>query len=170
MIPPSYAFIEGGEFFVLEDLHVGVAGVGRSNIKGVEFVTEEFNLKDLLIVKAISFHIDTVFSVLTNKNNKTIAFLVASKLVDNIDEIKAFAYKYSIQIIEVDPMYSVGISNNLGSLAINGLAIRDYFISGAPFDLKTEELLKKLGIKHLVSSTTEFVKSGGSVHCLTNEL
>jgi len=64
----------------------------------------------------------------------------------------------------------MGEKGNLGNVAINGLALPGVFISSNSFDSQTEKFLHDLNIKHEVVDASEFLRSGGSVHCLTNEL
>ena len=59
----------------------------------------------------------------------------------------------------------------LGEFAVNCCPLPGYLIGPTRFrSLKANQLLKELDVMHITVPTTQFRLSGGSVHCLTNEL
>ena len=66
---------------------------------------------------------------------------------------------------------AIGSSKNIGSLAVNNLSVPGLLISSSRFsDPSLIEDLDNLNIKTEVSPVSQFQLSGGSIHCLTNEL
>ena len=54
----------------------------------------------------------------------------------------------------------------MNALALPGVLIRpNHFTNNT-----IEEKLEQLGVKQVITPTSQFQLSGGSVHCLTNEL
>ena len=52
------------------------------------------------------------------------------------------------------------------ALPLPGVLFRPDYFSNPSID----EQLKKLGIKTIINPTSQFQLSGGSIHCVTNEL
>ena len=66
---------------------------------------------------------------------------------------------------------SIGINNNIGSLAVNNFSAPGLLISSSKFsEPSVEKYLKTKKIKIETSPVSQFQLSGGSIHCLTNEL
>ena len=76
-----------------------------------------------------------------------------------------------IKILYISPHDSIGLNKKIGSLAVNNLSAPGLLISSSifsdPFIIKE---LNRMGIKLEVSPVSQFQLSGGSIHCLTNEL
>ena len=91
------------------------------------------------------------------------------------DEMKALvatlAPEHQVELVEVDPEDSIGTKEQLGEFAVNCCPLPGYLIGPTRFrSLKANQLLKELDVMHITVPTTQFRLSGGSVHCLTNEL
>ena len=66
---------------------------------------------------------------------------------------------------------SIGTSDYLGSLAVNSFCAPGLLISSSNYsDFFVKKKLDSLGVKTEVCPVSQFQLSGGSVHCLTNEL
>ena len=124
-------------------------------------------------MKSDVFHLDTLFTPVINKKNQLAAMIACTSLMENESAVnlKNFAKKLSIELIEVGPEDSIGTNNQLGEFAVNCCPLPGYLIGPTRFrSLKVNKILKELEVMHITIPTTQFRLSGGSVHCLTNEL
>lgn len=167
---PKNAFIEFGEVYYLEtssgSFYFG--GLPRANKKGHDFVRKIIKPDKFCLIKSNGYHLDTVFSPVLDSENKLIAVIVAKDMItkESFKKLK----KLKLKIICVDKKDSCS-DDGLGSYAANCLVGKGVLISGAHFFTKNvEKQLKDLGVKFYVVSLPDFNLSGGSVHCLTNEL
>lgn len=167
---PKNAFIEFGEVYYLEtssgSFYFG--GLSRANKKGHDFVRKIIKPDKFCLIKSNGYHLDTVFSPVLDSENKLIAVIVAKDMItkESFKKLK----KLKLKIICVDKKDSCS-NDGLGSYAVNCLVGKGVLISGAHFFTKNvEKQLKDLGVKFYVVSSPDFNLSGGSVHCLTNEL
>jgi N-dimethylarginine dimethylaminohydrolase len=173
-IPDSInAKAEGGEFYYCADQKILFSGACRNNTKGAEWVAQEFDVNELIIMKSNVFHLDTLFTPVINKKNELAAMIACTELMEkeSVDDLKSFANKISVELVEVDPEDSIGTKDKLGEFAVNCCPLPGYLIGPTRFrSLKVNQLLKDLEVMHITIPTTQFRLSGGSVHCLTNEL
>ena len=164
---------EGGEFYYCSGPKILFSGACRNNIKGAEWVAQEFNVNELVIMKSNVFHLDTLFTPVIKKDNQLGAMIACTSLMDkeSINNLRSFSNKMSVELIEVDPEDSIGTKEELGEFAVNCCPLPGYLIGPTRFrSLKANQLLKELDVMHITVPTTQFRLSGGSVHCLTNEL
>ena len=86
----------------------------------------------------------------------------------------SFKTKYiclNIHIIIIPREDAIGTDKLLGSLAVNSFCAPGLLISSSNYsDFSVGKKLESLGIKTEVCPVSQFQLSGGSVHCLTNEL
>lgn len=167
------ATAEGGEFYYCSGKKILFSGVCRNNVKGAEWVAQEFNVNELVIMKSNVFHLDTIFTPVINKDNELAAMIACTALMekDSIINLKSFAKRLSLELVEVDPEDSIGTVDQLGEFAVNCCPLPGYLIGPTRFrSLKVNQLLKELDVMHITVPTTQFRLSGGAVHCLTNEL
>ena len=167
------ATAEGGEFYYCSGKKILFSGVCRNNVKGAEWVAQEFNVNELVIMKSNVFHLDTIFTPVINKDNELAAMIACTSLMekDSIINLKSFAKRLSVELVEVDPEDSIGTVDQLGEFAVNCCPLPGYLIGPTRFrSLKVNQLLKELDVMHITVPTTQFRLSGGAVHCLTNEL
>ena len=167
------ATAEGGEFYYCSGKKILFSGVCRNNVKGAEWVAQEFNVNELVIMKSNVFHLDTIFTPVINKDNELAAMIACTALMekDSIINLKSFAKRLSVELVEVDPEDSIGTVDQLGEFAVNCCPLPGYLIGPTRFrSLKVNQLLKELNVMHITVPTTQFRLSGGAVHCLTNEL
>ena len=124
-------------------------------------------------MKSNVFHLDTIFTPVINKDNELAAMIACTALMEknSIINLKSFAKRLSVELVEVDPEDSIGTVDQLGEFAVNCCPLPGYLIGPTRFrSLKVYQLLKKLDVMHITVPTTQFRLSGGAVHCLTNEL
>ena len=167
------ATAEGGEFYYCSGKKILFSGVCRNNVRGAEWVAQEFNVNELVIMKSNVFHLDTIFTPVINKDNELAAMIACTALMekDSIINLKSFAKRLSVELVEVDPEDSIGTVDQLGEFAVNCCPLPGYLIGPTRFrSLKVNQLLKELDVMHITVPTTQFRLSGGAVHCLTNEL
>ena len=167
------ATAEGGEFYYCSGKKILFSGVCRNNVRGAEWVAQEFNVNELVIMKSNVFHLDTIFTPVINKDNELAAIIACTALMekDSIINLKSFAKRLSVELVEVDPEDSIGTDDQLGEFAVNCCPLPGYLIGPTRFrSLKVNQLLKELDVMHITVPTTQFRLSGGAVHCLTNEL
>jgi N-dimethylarginine dimethylaminohydrolase len=167
---PDKSYLEFGEVYYLNtsDKTYYFGGLSRSNKKGHDFVKKIIKPDHYCLIKSRGYHLDTVFAPVLNKENKLIAIIVAKDMLkkESYNQLK----KLGVKIININDKDSSGI-NGLGNYAVNCLVGRGVLISGSKFSTpNVEEKLKKLGIKHYIVSLTDYNYSGGSAHCLTNEV
>jgi len=169
----STATAEGGEFYYCPQDGVLFSGACRNNVKGAEWVAQEFNVDELVLMKSNAFHIDTLFTPVINLENTLVAVIACTSLMekDSVENLKLFAKRKDIELVEVPPEDAIGTENELGEFAVNCEPIPGYLIGPTRFrSNKVAPLLKELGVMHITVPTTQFRLSGGAIHCLTNEL
>ena len=169
----STATAEGGEFYYCPQDRVLFSGACRNNVKGAEWVAQEFNVDELVLMKSNAFHIDTLFTPVINLENTLVAVIACTSLMekDSVENLKLFAKRKDIELVEVPPEDAIGTENELGEFAVNCEPIPGYLIGPTRFrSNKVAPLLKELGVMHITVPTTQFRLSGGAIHCLTNEL
>ena len=77
----------------------------------------------------------------------------------------------NINIITIPIKDSIGTDNDLGSLAVNSFCAPGLLISSSNYsDFSVGKKLESLEVKTEVCPVSQFQLSGGSVHCLINEL
>lgn len=166
----EHAFAEGGEFHYCQQDTILLAGISRNNKKGIEEVADFLNVSDVCIVASDSFHLDTICTSVLGANGRLVGIIVSLPLVKNSDEVKRFAKKHTIELIDIHPHDAIDFDGS-GIIAVNTLPIPGKLIGGGKFTTPgAEEKLQAMGIEHVVAPITQFLLSGGGVHCLTNEL
>jgi N-dimethylarginine dimethylaminohydrolase len=169
----STATAEGGEFYYCPGDGVLFSGACRNNVEGAEWVAREFNVNELVIMKSDAFHLDTLFTPVINKENELVAVIGCTQLMENdsAENLRQFAKRKSIALVEVPPEDAIGSENELGEFAVNCEPLPGYLVGPSRFrSNKVAPLLKELGVMHITVPTTQFRLSGGGIHCLTNEL
>jgi N-dimethylarginine dimethylaminohydrolase len=169
----SSATAEGGEFYLCPEDKILFSGECRNNLKGAEWVAEEFNVDELVIMKSKAFHLDTLFTPVLNKENRLAAMIACTSLMetDSVYNLKSFAKRKNIELVEVGPEDAIGTEKELGEFAVNCQPLPGYLIGPTRFrSNKVAPLLKELEVMHITVPTTQFRLSGGAIHCLTNEL
>ena len=90
---------------------------------------------------------------------------------DSKSRLQNITKKLNIPLIDIPPEEGIGLKAKPGSFATNCLSLPGHLLGSAKFQTsKVNEALLKNNIKHTVIPLTQFRLSGGSVHCLTNEI
>ena len=166
-------FAEGGEFYYCPKENLLFSGVTRNSISGAEEVASFLKVNELIIVETKAFHLDTVFTTVFDHDGSLCAVIVCKKLIskNSMKRLDEFASSTNIKIFNIPSHDAIGSSKNIGSLAVNNLSVPGLLISSSRFsDSSVIEKLDSMNIKMEVSQVSQFQLSGGSIHCLTNEL
>ena len=164
---------EGGEFYFCPKDKLLFSGINRNTIAGAEYVASFLNANELILIDTPSFHLDTVFTTVFDKQGALSAMIVCKELItkDSFKNVEKISKKLNIHIIIIPKKDSIGTSNYLGSLAVNSFCAPGLLISSSHYsDFSVGKKLEILGVKTEVCPVSQFQLSGGSVHCLTNEL
>ena len=166
-------FAEGGEFYFCPKDRLLFSGSNRNSIKGAEEVASFLNVDELIIIETKAFHLDTVFTTVLDKNGNLCAVIVCKKLISkkSFDRLNRFANETHKKIFKIPPHDAIGLNKNIGSLAVNNLSAPGLLISSSSFsDPGLIKELNNMNIKLEIRPVSQFQLSGGSIHCLTNEL
>ena len=120
-----------------------------------------------------SFHLDTVFTTVFDKQGALSAMIVCKELItkNSFKNLEKISTKLNVHIITIPAKDSIGTDGYLGSLAVNSFCAPGLIISSSNYsDFSVGKKLESLGVKTEVCPVSQFQLSGGSVHCLTNEL
>ena len=164
---------EGGEFYFCPKDKLLFSGVNRNTIAGAECVASFLNANELILIDTPSFHLDTVFTTIFDKQGALSAMIVCKELItkDSFKNLEEISKKLNVHIISIPKKDSVGTDDSLGSLAVNSFCAPGLLISSSHYsDFSVEEKLDSLEVKAEVCPVSQFQLSGGSVHCITNEL
>jgi len=168
---PQTAIADGGEFYYTPKEKILFAGLSRNNKEGVEEMARLLGVNELVLVETKAYHLDTVFTVILDKEKRLHGIITSLPMLKKPDELIHWIKTRGIELITVNPEDTIGHKDQGGSQAVNSLALPGVLISNNYFQTPgAEEQLAKLGITHVITSTTQFNLSGGSIHCLTNEL
>lgn len=166
-------FMEGGEFYYCANENILFAGESRNSRKGNEKTADILGVEELIILKSNSFHLDTLFTPVFNSDNQLCLLIACTTLLEkeSVNQLKKMMYNRDIPILVISPEEAIGTTSKLGSFAVNCLPLPGQLIGAAEFKSETvKTTLKEHNIAHSAVSLTQFHLSGGSVHCLTNEL
>ena len=170
-LPNQDCLAEGGEFFYLPKENILLAGICRNNIQGAESMAELMDVNKLHLLPSEGYHLDTAICPIFNKDYDCIGINCAKEVFDdkNYSTLKELCSKYSWELIDIENY------NQKKSLearaAMNALTLPGFLISGAPIvSKKVKDFTSSNNIQMYISSVSQFNLSGGSVHCLTNEL
>ena len=164
---------EGGEFYFCPKDKLLFSGINRNTIAGAEYVASFLNANELILIDTPSFHLDTVFTTVFDKQGALSAMIVCEELItkDSFKNLEKISIKLNVHIIIIPAKDSIGTDSQLGSLAVNSFCAPGLLISSSNYsDFSVGKKLESLGIKTEVCPVSQFQLSGGSVHCLTNEL
>ena len=171
--PKKNIFAEGGEFYFCPKDSLLFSGVNRNTIAGAEHVASFLNVDELVIVDAHAFHLDTVFTTVLDEKGALAAFIICKDLItaDSFKNIKKISQKLNVEIIDISMEDSIGTAESLGSLAVNSFCSPGLLVSSCDYSNElVRKKLNQLNIKVEICPVSQFQLSGGSIHCLTNEL
>ena len=169
--PGLYA--EGGEFYFCAKENILFSGQCRNSLSGMEAVSEALNITELVIIQSHSYHLDTYFTPVLNQEGYLCALILCMDIISvkSARDLKDFAVKKDIPIIDIPLGDAIGTASNPGSFAANALSIPGVLIGPSHFsDRNIDDRLADMGVKRIVTPTTQFELSGGSIHCITNEI
>ena len=164
---------DGGEFYFCAKEKILFSGMQRNTEAGAHYVAEALNVNKMIELKGQGYHLDTFFSPCLDIDGKIVALIVCESILSGSSKkiLYDFANAKNIPLFDIPTNDAIGTSKELGSFAANalplpGVLIRPDYFSDPSIDKKLEDI----GIKIIVASTSQFQLSGGSVHCITNEL
>ena len=170
-LPNQDCLAEGGEFFYLPKENILLAGLCRNNLKGAESMAGLMGVDQLHIIESSGYHLDTAICPIFNNEYDCIGINCAKEVFDdkNYKVLKNLCSKHGWELIDIENY------NQKQSLearaAMNALTLPGILISGAPIlSKKVKDFTAANNIQMHISSVSQFNLSGGSVHCLTNEL
>ena len=162
---------EGGEFFFLPKENILLAGQGRNNLMGAEQMAEKLKISNLHIIHSSGYHLDTSISPIFNNEYDCIGLICAKEVFsDNeINNLRSICRSNQWELIEIE---NQDINASLSfRTAMNGLTLPGLFIGSKNLNQKQiSDFALSNNIIFDYANVSQFNLSGGSVHCLTNEL
>ena len=162
---------EGGEFFFLPNENILLAGQGRNNLRGAEQMAEKLKISNLHIIHSSGYHLDTSISPIFNNEYDCIGLICAKEVFsDNeINDLRSICKSNQWELIEIEHQ---DINSSLSfRTAMNGLTLPGLFIGSKKLNQKRiSDFALSNNIIFDSTNVSQFNLSGGSVHCLTNEL
>ncbi|MBT3502519.1 MAG: hypothetical protein HOB40_03505 [Candidatus Marinimicrobia bacterium] len=169
--PGLYA--EGGEFYYCPKENILFSGQSRNSVSGMEAVADALNVSGLVTIQSHSFHLDTYFTPVLNPKGFVCALIICMDVISvkSARDLNNFAKKKNIPIIDIPIEDAIGTAAHPGSFAANALPLPGLLISPNQFTNKAiNEQLEKMDVQRIITPTTQFELSGGSIHCITNEI
>ena len=164
---------DGGEFFYCAKDKILFSGLQRNSQKGVDFVAEKLNVDKVILLRGAGFHLDTFFTPVLNKDGYIAALIICIKTLEPISRkvLYRFADQNNVPVFNIPEQDTLGTEKQTGKFAVNALPLPGVLLKPDYFSNPIiDEQLGDLGIKIKVSHTSQFQLSGGSVHCVTNEI
>ena len=164
---------DGGEFYFCSEGDYLFSGIQRNTRKGIESTAEALEAKKLLILDGLGYHLDTFFTPVLNKNGTLAALIVCSEIlsIQSKKDLISFSEAENIPVFEIPPRDAIGTNKETGTFAVNALPLPGLLIRPNNFtNPALDQKLSDLGIECIVTPTSQFQLSGGSIHCVTNEL
>ena len=164
---------DGGEFYFCAKNNVLFSGLQRNTRAGAEYVAEALNVKEMVILKGDGYHLDTFFTPVLNIDGKISALIACTSILSNGSKkrLYQFADEKDIPVFVIPPDDAIGTGKMIGNFAANALPLPGVLIRPNHFtDPSIDEKLIDMGINRIITPTSQFQLSGGSVHCMTNEL
>ena len=162
---------EGGEFFFLPKENILLAGQGRNNLSGAEQMAEKLKVSSLHIINSSGYHLDTSISPIFNDEYDCIGLICAREVFINneINDLRSICRSNEWELIEIEHQ---DIDSSLSfRTAMNGLTLPGLFIGSKNLNQKQiSDFALSNNIIFDYANVSQFNLSGGSVHCLTNEL
>ena len=162
---------EGGEFFFLPKENILLAGQGRNNLSGAEQMAEKLKVSNLHIINSSGYHLDTSISPIFNDEYDCIGLICAREVFSHkeINDLRSICRLNQWELIEIEHQ---DIDSSLSfRTAMNGLTLPGLFIGSKNLNQKQiSDFALSNNIIFDYANVSQFNLSGGSVHCLTNEL
>ena len=162
---------EGGEFFFLPKENILLAGQGRNNLSGAEQMADKLKVSNLHIINSSGYHLDTSISPIFNDEYDCIGLICAREVFSHkeINDLRSICRLNQWGLIEIE---NQDIDSSLSfRTAMNGLTLPGLFIGSKNLNQKQiSDFALSNNIIFDYANVSQFNLSGGSVHCLTNEL
>jgi len=162
---------EGGEFFFLPKENILLAGQCRNNLRGAEQMAEKLKVSNLHIINSSGYHLDTSISPIFNNEYDCIGLICAREVFSDkeINDLRNICKSNQWELIEIEHQ---DINSSLSfRTAMNGLTLPGLFIGSKNLNQKQiSDFAVSNNIIFDFANVSQFNLSGGSVHCLTNEL
>ena len=164
---------DGGEFYFCAKENILFSGIQRNTQSGIDYVSNQLKIDELLILNGNGYHLDTFFTPVLNNESILCAVISCSEMLStkSKQDLYNFCNKKQIPNFNIPLKDAIGTSRKIGSFAVNSLPLPGLLISPNNFNDPTiDKKLLKLGVRRLITPTSQYELSGGSVHCITNEL
>tara|TARA_B100001142_G_C14304639_1_gene644295 strand:- start:574 stop:1452 length:879 start_codon:yes stop_codon:yes gene_type:complete len=164
---------DGGEFYFCKKENILFSGIQRNTIDGANFVAEKLNVSKLIILKGDGFHLDTFFTPVINSDGDIVALIICIEALNNKSkkQLYKFANEKNLPVFDIPIKDAIGTKSEIGTFATNALPLPGALIRPNYFSKSyVDEKLNDLGIESIIAPTSQFQLSGGSIHCVTNEL
>ena len=170
-LPTQECLAEGGEFFYLPKENILLAGLCRNNLRGAESMAELMGVDQLHIIESNGYHLDTAICPIFNNEYNCIGINCAKEVFNqqNYNILKDMCTKYNWELLAIenqDMKKSLVARSAMNCLTLPGLLIGTSSINSK----NVTDFVQQNNIHMHVSNVSQFNLSGGSVHCLTNEL
>ena len=164
---------DGGEFYYCAKEKILFSGLQRNTIKGAQFVADKFNVNQMIILEGKGYHLDTFFTPVLGTDSQIVALIACTKIITRKSKKVLFQFsdEKKVPIFDIPESDAIGTKKAIGSFAVNALPLPGLLIRPFKFsDSSIDQRLKAMGIEIEITKTSQFQMSGGSVHCITNEL
>ena len=170
-LPTQDCLAEGGEFFYLPKENILLAGLCRNNLKGAESMAELMEVDQLHIIQSDGYHLDTAICPIFNDKYDCIGINCAREVFDdkNYNTLRDICKKHSWELLDIENQDMK--KSLIARSAMNCLTLPGLLIGTSPINNKNViDFTHQNNIQMHVANVSQFNLSGGSVHCLTNEL
>ena len=106
---------DGGEFYFCSKGDILFAGIQRNTREGISAVASLLNVKKLLILDGLGYHLDTFFTPAYNNAGFLVALIVCIEILSNQSkkDLYKFADNENIPILIIPPNDAIGTKINL---------------------------------------------------------
>jgi N-dimethylarginine dimethylaminohydrolase len=170
-LPTQDCLAEGGEFFYLPKENILLAGLRRNNLKGAESMAELMEVDQLHIIQSDGYHLDTAICPIFNDEYDCIGINCAKEVFDNKNyrTLRDICKKHSWKLLDIENQDRK--KSLIARSAMNCLTLPGLLLGTSPIkNTNIIDFTHQNNIQMHVSNVSQFNLSGGSVHCLTNEL
>ena len=170
-LPTQDCLAEGGEFFYLPKENILLAGLCRNNLKGAESMAELMEVDQLHIIQSDGYHLDTAICPIFNDEYDCIGINCAKEVFDNknYSTLRDICKKHSWKLLDIENQDRK--KSLIARSAMNCLTLPGLLLGTSPIkNTNIIDFTHQNNIQMHVSNVSQFNLSGGSVHCLTNEL
>ena len=170
-LPTQDCLAEGGEFFYLPKENILLAGLCRNNLKGAESMAELMEVDQLHIIQSDGYHLDTAICPIFNDEYNCIGINCAKEVFDNknYSTLRDICKKHSWKLLDIENQDMK--KSLIARSAMNCLTLPGLLLGTSPIkNTNIIDFTHQNNIQMHVSNVSQFNLSGGSVHCLTNEL